>query len=70
MLTVAESLVRSAHEQQFRDCNLNQLPLLSASLPNWLPEGHLARFMADVVEALDLSAIYAQYAEGDVRWGE
>jgi transposase len=53
--------------KQFRDCNLNQLLLLPASLHDWLPEGHLARFVAEVVEALDLSAIYAQYEEGDGR---
>jgi transposase len=36
-------------------------------LQDWLPEGHLARFVAEVVEALDLSAIYATYAAGDGR---
>jgi hypothetical protein len=34
-------------------------------LQDWLPEGHLARFVADVVEALDLAAIYAKYEEGE-----
>ena len=30
----------------------------------WLPEGHLARFVAELVdEALDLSAVYADYTE-------
>jgi transposase len=53
--------------KQFRDCNLNQLLLLPASLHDWLPEGHLARFVADLVETLDLSAIYAKYDEGDGR---
>jgi transposase len=46
---------------------LNQAYLLPPSLQDWLPEGHLARFVAEVVEALDLSAIYAKYAEGDGR---
>jgi transposase len=50
--------------KQFRDCHLDQLLLLPPSLQDWLPEGHLARF---VVEALDLSAIYATYEEGDGR---
>jgi len=36
-------------------------------LQDWLPEGHVARFVADVVETLDLSAIYAKYKEGDGR---
>jgi transposase len=41
--------------------------LLPPSLQDWLPEGHLARFVAEVVEALDLSGIYAKYEEGDGR---
>jgi len=53
--------------KQFRDCNLDQLLLLPASLHDWLPEGHLARFVAEVVETLDLSAIYAKYEAGDGR---
>lgn len=36
-------------------------------MQDWLPEGHLARFMADVVEALDLSEIYSKYEERDGR---
>jgi len=38
---------------------LNQSLLLPPSLHDWLPEGHLARFLVDVVSALDLSAIHA-----------
>ena len=53
--------------KQFRSCDLNQAYLLPPSLQDWLPEGHLARFVADVVETLDLSAIYAKYEEGDGR---
>src|SRR4051812_19015378 len=34
------------------------------SLNEWLPEGHLARFVAELVdEVLDLSAIHASYSE-------
>jgi len=40
---------------------------LPPSLQDWLPEGHLARFVADLVETLDLSAMYATYEEGDGR---
>lgn len=40
--------------------------LLPASLREWLPEGHLAYFIGDAVDALDLSAFYARY-EGDGR---
>jgi len=38
--------------------------LLPPSLQDWLPGGHLARFVAEVVEALDLVAIYAKYEAG------
>jgi transposase len=41
--------------------------LLAPSLHDWLPEKHLARFLVDVVETLDLSAIYAWYEAGDGR---
>ena len=53
--------------KKFRSCDLNQAYLLPPSLQDWLPEGHLARFVAEVVEALDLVAIYAQYEAGDGR---
>jgi len=36
-------------------------------LQQWLPEGHLARFIADVTEQLDLSAIYSAYDRRDGR---
>jgi len=37
--------------------------LLPPSLRNWLPEDHLAYFVSDVVEQLDLSAIESVYEE-------
>jgi transposase len=52
---------------QFRTCTLDQPLLLSPSLQDWLPENHLARFIADVCEHLDLSAIYAAYGRKDGR---
>jgi transposase len=52
---------------QFRACTLDQPLLLAPSLQQWLPEGHLARFIADVTEQLDLSAIYAAYDRQDGR---
>ena len=36
--------------------------LLPPSLSDWLPEDHLAYFVSDVVEQLDLSAIESVYA--------
>src|SRR6266850_5850930 len=52
---------------QFRACTLDQPLLLAPSLQQWLPEGHLARFIADVTEQLDLSAIYSAYDRPDGR---
>jgi hypothetical protein len=40
--------------KQFRNRDLSQAYLLPPSLQDWLPEGHLARFVADLVETLDL----------------
>ncbi len=53
-------------EKTFKSCDRKQMLLLPPSLLDWLPEGHLARFMLDVVEQLDLSKIYASY-KGDGR---
>ena len=52
----------------FKPYNPEQLFLLPPALRDWLPEGHLALFLSDVVEtALDLTAILATYATGDGR---
>ena len=40
--------------------------LLAPRLRDWLPEGHLADHVSDLVEGLDLTAFYAPY-EGDGR---
>jgi transposase len=53
--------------QRFRVCDLNQPFLLPPSLQDWLPEGHLARLVSDVVDGLELSAIYAAYNRKDGR---
>ena len=37
------------------------------SLQDWLSEGHLARFIADVSDQLDIHAIYADYERKDGR---
>lgn len=41
--------------------------LLPPSLQEWLPQGHLAYFISDTVDALDLSAFHARYANGGSR---
>lgn len=53
--------------KSFRGDDLNQVLLLPPCLHDWLPEKHLARFLVDVVDALDLSAIYFSYEEKDGR---
>jgi transposase len=53
--------------KSFLPDDVNQSLLFPPSLHDWLPEGHLARFLVDVVSALDLSAIFASYEEKDGR---
>jgi len=43
----------------------DQLLLLPPSLRDWLPENHLAYFVADVVDQLDLSEIESYYERDD-----
>lgn len=50
----------------FRPCASDQSLLFPPSPREWLPEGHLAFFIADTVAALDLTAFYAPY-DGDGR---
>jgi transposase len=50
----------------FRSFDLGQTLLLPPDLRDWLPEGHLARFVAEVIGELNLSEIFAGY-EGDGR---
>jgi transposase len=51
-------------DKTFRPYDQNQMLLLPPSLEEWLPEGHLARFVNELVEAaLDMSAIRAAYTE-------
>jgi len=53
--------------QNFIECDREQELLLPPSLRDWLPDDHLAWFIADAVEEMDLSAFYGAYrADG---WG-
>lgn len=45
----------------FLPCNRDQAYLLPPSLKDWLPEGHLAWFVLDAVEQIDLSEFYKKY---------
>jgi transposase len=51
----------------FRPYNLDQRLLLPPDLREWLPDDHLALFISDVVDELDLSAIYQAYETGEGR---
>jgi len=51
----------------FRAYNLDQRLLLPPDMRQWLPEGHLALFLLDVVSQLDLSEIMKGYEDGDGR---
>ena len=48
----------------FRPYQPDQLLLLPPSIEEWLPAGHLARFVREVVSELDLHAIEDSYEEG------
>ena len=45
----------------FRDVDRDTLYLLPPSLQEWLPEGHLARFVVEMVEQLDLRELEEGY---------
>lgn len=51
----------------FRTYNPTQTYLLPPSPTDWLPKDHLAYFLLDVIDALDLSEIEAAYAKKDAR---
>nr|MBC8425785.1 IS1182 family transposase [bacterium] len=49
--------------KRYRPYDLEQRLLLPPDMRDWLPEGHLALFILDVVAVLDLSAIYRVYEQ-------
>jgi transposase len=51
----------------FRDYSPAQQMLLPSDLREWLPEKHLAHFLSDLVDELDLEAIFSAYEQGDGR---
>ena len=48
-------------ERTFRPYDPDQLLVLPPSLRDWLPTDHLAYFVADLVEELDLQPILKTY---------
>jgi transposase len=62
---VPPEVLRGPVDKTFRPFHPDQIFLVPPSLDEWLPQEHLARFIADLVdEHLDLSAFYADYREG------
>src|SRR6266498_131489 len=53
--------------QNFVPCDREQELLLPPSLREWLPEDHLAWFVLDAVDEIDLSGFYGAYREDG--WG-
>ena len=51
----------------FKSYTPHQTYLLPPNLAEWLPEGHLALFISDVVDQLDLREIFLSYEKGDDR---
>ncbi len=47
----------------FRDYNPNQLLLLAPNLDDWLPQEHMARFISDMVDALDLKPFLRRFRD-------
>src|SRR5579872_6866954 len=52
---------------KFKSSDHSQLYLLPPSLDDWLPSGHLARFLCALTSGLDLRRLYGRY--GEVRSG-
>ena len=49
---------------KFQPINRDTAYLLPPSLKDWLPEKHLARFVVDIVDQLDLSELVNRYGGG------
>lgn len=54
----------AAVDKRFRSFDPHQVLLLPPSLDDWLPQDHLARFVAELVDdVLDLGPVLADYTE-------
>jgi transposase len=53
--------------QNFLPDTVNQILMFPPSLHDWLPEGHMSRFLVDVDSALDMCASYKPCEEKDGR---
>ena len=59
----AWSVDNAAMAKTFRPYDPDQLLLMPPALADWVPEDHLVRFVSDVVDTLDLTAIEDAYTE-------
>ena len=50
----------------FRPYEPDQMFLMPISMRDWLPADHLAYFISDVVDEMDLSAIIKRYKDEDL----
>lgn len=50
--------------KKFKEIKREQSIVISANQKEWLPDNHLARFVADVVEQLDVSPLEQKYTGG------
>ena len=60
----ASSVDNAAMAKTFRPYDPDQLLLMPPALADWVPEDHLVRFVSDVVDTLNLTAIEEAYPEG------
>ena len=51
----------------YRPYEPEQQQLLPAALQDWLPQGHLAYYISDTIDNLDLRAFHARYETGGPR---
>lgn len=59
--------LRSCESLIFGGRGLTTPGLLPPTVEDWLPEDHLARFVAEIVDQLDLSKLERAYAQTQVR---
>ena len=53
--------------RDFLPNNPDQQYLLPPDMREWVPEDHLIWFLSDVVDSLDLSAIFQTYQKDELR---
>ena len=54
-------------EKRFYITDRMQITLLPPCIDDWLPESHLARFVAEMVDQLDLNEFYEKYTNRGAR---